>query len=56
MEPIKSGFRYNLDRYVAESLTIERGKLDQDVNLMNSKSEFGNKGLPRIRITNQNLT
>ena len=43
--------RFNLQRYVSESLFIEKNTLNTNVVVLNSKSEWGRQKLTRIRLT-----
>ena len=49
-EIIQGGIQFNLDRFVRESLEIEKLRNDQDVVPLNQRSEWGHKGLPRINV------
>ena len=42
--------RYNLQRYVSESLYIEKYTLTENIEVMNSKTEWGRQKLTRIAI------
>ena len=53
LQPIQSGIRYNLDRFFFESLKIQQGNQDNNINLLNSRAEWGHRGLPRLQL-NQN--
>ena len=48
---LAGGIRYNLDRFILEALEIEEAKNDNNTQIMNSRSEWGGKGLPRIVVT-----
>ena len=48
---IKGGITFNLNRFILEALVIEDAKSDQNLNLMNSRSEWGGRGLPRITVS-----
>ena len=48
---VKGGISFNLNRFILESLEIEEAKIDSHVTLMNSRSEWGGRGIPRISIT-----
>ena len=50
-EILQGGIKYNLERFILEALEIEEIKNTPDVNIMNSRSEWGGKGLPRIQVT-----
>ena len=47
-KPIRGGMQYNLDRYILEAHLIQENSQKDDVVLMNQRSEFGNRGIPRI--------
>ena len=51
-ETIQNGIRYNLERFVAESLHIENAKNDPHIELMNQKGEWGHGGIRRVQFTN----
>ena len=51
--PLVTGIKYNLDRFIYESLKISEYHANQNVNLLNSRAEWGHRGLPRLTI-NQN--
>ena len=53
-KPIRGGMQYNLDRYILEAHLIQENSQKDDVVLMNQRSEFGNRGIPRIE-TRTNL-
>ena len=40
--------RFNLERYIAESIQIEGARLDPSINLMNQRSEWGHTGVIRL--------
>ena len=40
--------RFNLERYISESIQIEGAKLDPSVNLVNQRSEWGHTGVVRL--------
>ena len=42
--------KYNMQRYIAESLHIEVTTNDRETIVMNSKSEWGRQKLTRIRV------
>ena len=50
-EVLQGGIRYNLERFILEALEIEEAKNTPDLHVMNSRSEWGGKGLPRIQVT-----
>ena len=47
-KPIRGGIQFNLDRYILEAHLIQENSQNTDVVLMNQRSEFGNRGIPRI--------
>ena len=47
---LRGGFRYNLDRQICESLTIETMNSDENINLINQRSEWGGRGIPRLQV------
>ena len=51
MPKVSGGIRFNLDRQITEALEIERAKSDPSIQLLNQRSEWGNAGLPRLRVT-----
>ena len=53
MSVISGNIRYNLDRQISEALEIEHFKNDPSIQILNQRSEWGNTGLPRLRVTNQ---
>ena len=48
---IRGGFQWNLERQIFEALEIESQKGNPNVTIVNSKSEWGNRGLPRLVAT-----
>ena len=42
--------RYNLDRFLAESIDIENARGDTNVNLLNQKSKLGHLPLPTLSV------
>ena len=50
-ELLQGGIRYNLERFILEALEIEEAKNTPGIHVMNSRSEWGGKGLPRIQVT-----
>ena len=44
--------KYNMQRYISESLYIEKSTKENNVIVLNSKSEWGRQELSRINITN----
>ena len=51
-EVIRSGIKYNTDRFIFEALKIEKARVDPNLNLLNQKSEWGNNGLVRLMVHN----
>ena len=52
---LKSGMKYNLDRYIKESLRIEKARMDPEIDLINQRSEWNQRsGIPRLRIEDNN--
>ena len=51
--PLVTGIKYNLDRFIFESIKISENYNNNNVNLLNSRAEWGHRGLPRLTI-NQN--
>ena len=49
-KPILSGIRFNLDRFILESLKIQQYSQDTNINILNSRAEWGHRGLPRLQI------
>ena len=48
--PLKGPIQYNLDRFILEAHKIERASQDPNIHVMNSRSEWGYRGLPRITL------
>ena len=46
---IKGGFRFNVNRYVNESIQIDKFNNDPSVQLLNNKSEWGNNRVRRLQ-------
>ena len=51
--PIHSGIRFNLDRFIMEGHQINKNSLDENGILLNSRSEWDHRGIPRLQV-NQN--
>ena len=51
MTKVSAGIRFNLDRQISEALEIEEARNNPDIQLLNQRSEWGNAGLPRLRVT-----
>ena len=48
---LKSCMKYNIDRYITESLRIEKARMDPEIDLINQRSEWNKRsGIPRLRI------
>ena len=47
---VKAGVRFNVERFCYEGLHIEDLKNDQNVKLLNQRSEWGNTGLVRLNV------
>ena len=50
-EIVKGGIKFNLNRFILESLVIEDARSDDQIKVMNSRSQCGGQGLTRITIT-----
>ena len=50
---LKGNIKYNMDRFILESLRIQKASLDERQNIMNSRGEWGHRGLPRLQIQQQ---
>ena len=46
---IKSGVRFNTQRYIQEAIQIEKINRDTSVRLLNSRAEWGNNRVRRLR-------
>ena len=52
---LKSCMKYKLDRYITESLHIEKARMDREIDLINQRSEWNQRsGIPRLRIDENN--
>ena len=49
--PLRKGLKFNLDRYITEALLIEEANQDPNVDLLNNRSEWGQRGVPRVRFS-----
>ena len=49
----KGGFRWNLERQIYEALEIEHQKGNPNIQVLNSKSEWGKRGLPRLKVIDE---
>ena len=45
---LSGGMKFNLNRFILEAIEIEDAKCDPKINILNSRSEWGGKGLPRL--------
>ena len=45
--PIKGDIQYNLDRFILEGHTIQSAREDSNQQILNQRSEWGHRGLPR---------
>ena len=50
----KGNIKFNLDRFILEAHNIEINNINQEVNVINNRSGWGNRGLPRLVINNNN--
>ena len=48
---VSAGIKFNTDRFIRESLEIEKAKNDPNLNCINQKSEWGHSGLVRLTIS-----
>ena len=48
--PIQGGIKFNVDRFITEGHQIQKASLDQNILVMNSRSEWGHRGLPRLQV------
>ena len=49
-EILQGGMKYNLERFILEAIEIEEGRNNPVYSIMNSRSEWGGRGLPRIQV------
>ena len=49
-EIVKGNVKFNLERFIYEAVEIERTRNSPEIYVMNSRSEWGSKGLPRITV------
>ena len=49
---LRKGIRFTMDRYITEALLIEENHQDPNVDLLNNRSEWGHRGVPRVRFDN----
>ena len=47
---VKGGIRFNVERFILESIKISEANDDSNVNLLNQKGEWGDRGIPRLRV------
>ena len=47
---LQSWFKYNMDRFITESLRIKEARTNPEINLENQKSEWGNTGVLWMRM------
>ena len=52
-EILQGGMKYNLERFIMEAIEIEEGRDNPEYTIMNSRSEWGGHGLPRIQVVHQ---
>ena len=52
-EILQGGMKYNLERFILEAIEIEEGRNNPAYTIMNSRSEWGGRGLPRIEVVQQ---
>ena len=52
-EILQGGMKYNLERFILEAIEIEEGRNNPAYTIMNSRSEWGGRGLPRIQVVQQ---
>ena len=45
---VKGGVRFNLDRFITEAIEIKTHNFTPGVRVLNSRSEWGHRGLPRL--------
>ena len=45
---LRGGIYFNIERQIHESIEIEEASLNDNVNLLNQRSEWGNRGLVRL--------
>ena len=48
--PVQGGFKYNVDRFIFEALKIQQGNQDATIQILNSRAEWGHRGLPRLQV------
>ena len=47
---VKGGFQWNLERQIYEALEIDECSENPNLKLLNQRSEWGQRGLPKLRI------
>ena len=47
---LSGGMQFNLNRFILEALEIEEARNNPEIQVMNSRSEWGGRGLPRLVI------
>ena len=52
-KPVRGQIKFNVDRYIRESQAIYKASLDPSINLLNQRSEWGHRGVPRLQIAPQ---
>ena len=45
---LRGGIQYNLDRFILEGHKINQASLDTQFKVLNSRSEWGHRGIPRL--------
>ena len=48
---LRGGIQFNLDRFILEAHKIQEAGQNPNIALMNQRSEWGHRGLPRLQIT-----
>ena len=48
--PIIGSIRYNLDRFITEGHLINKSSLDRNIEVLNSRAEWGHYRLPRLQV------
>ena len=46
---VKGGIRFNVERFILESIKISEGNDGTSVNLLDQKGEWGERDIPRLR-------
>ena len=47
---VKGGIQYNLDRFITEAYYIDQNAKNPEVNTLNQRGEWGNRGLVRLDV------